>query len=59
MSDDTRNVIWFEKLRRGTPSNDPSFAKPLANAGIDTIPLTPDSVVALARNVAEAEAAGA
>lgn len=38
------------------PSNDPAFAKLLVNAGIDSISVTPDSFVAVKRNVAEAEA---
>lgn len=37
------------------PSNDPSFARVLVNAGIDSISVTPDSFVAVKRIVAEAE----
>lgn len=37
------------------PSNDPAFATLLVNAGIDTISVTPDSFVAVKRNVAKAE----
>ena len=37
------------------PSNDPAFARLLVKAGIDSISLTPDSFVAVKRNVAEAE----
>jgi len=37
------------------PSNDPAFAKMLVSAGIDTISVTPDSFLAVKRNVAEAE----
>ncbi|MCU0902509.1 MAG: phosphoenolpyruvate synthase [Tabrizicola sp.] len=37
------------------PSNDPAFAKLLVRAGIDSISVTPDSFVAVKRNVAEAE----
>lgn len=37
------------------PSNDPAFAKLLVNAGIDSISVTPDSFVAVKRNVAAAE----
>jgi pyruvate,water dikinase len=39
------------------PSNDPAFAKLLVKAGIDSISVTPDSFVAVKRNVAEAEGA--
>jgi len=39
------------------PSNDPTFAKFLVEAGIDTISVTPDSFLAVKENVAEAEAA--
>ncbi|KAF0115478.1 MAG: pyruvate water dikinase [Rhodobacteraceae bacterium] len=39
------------------PSNDPGFAKLLVKAGIDSISVTPDSFVAVKRNVAAAEAA--
>ena len=37
------------------PSNDPAFARLLVKAGIDSISVTPDSFVAVKRNVAEAE----
>jgi pyruvate,water dikinase len=37
------------------PSNDPAFARLLVKAGIDSISITPDSFVAVRRNVAEAE----
>ncbi len=37
------------------PSNDPDFAKLLVKAGIDTISVTPDSFLAVKRNVADAE----
>jgi pyruvate,water dikinase len=37
------------------PSNDPAFAKLLVDAGIDSISVTPDSFIAVKRNVAEAE----
>ena len=37
------------------PSNDPAFAKLLVRAGIDSISVTPDSFIAVKRNVAEAE----
>jgi pyruvate, water dikinase len=37
------------------PSNNPAFARLLVGAGIDTISVTPDSFVAVKRNVAEAE----
>ncbi len=40
------------------PSNDPSFAKLLVKAGIDSISVTPDSFIAVKRNVAEAERDG-
>ncbi|GKY88578.1 phosphoenolpyruvate synthase [Sinisalibacter aestuarii] len=39
------------------PSNDPTFAKFLVQAGIDTISVTPDSFLAVKENVAEAEKA--
>ena len=39
------------------PSDDPAFAKLLVKAGIDSISVTPDSFVAVKRNVAEAEIA--
>ncbi len=39
------------------PSNDPTFAQFLVQAGIDTISVTPDSFLAVKENVAEAEAA--
>ena len=39
------------------PSNDPAFARLLVEAGIDSISVTPDSFVAVKRNVSEAEAA--
>jgi pyruvate,water dikinase len=38
------------------PSNDPSFAKILVEAGIDSISVTPDSFLEVKKNVAEAEA---
>jgi len=38
------------------PSNDPEFARLLVGYGIDTISVTPDSFLAVKRNVAEAEA---
>ncbi|WP_137111233.1 phosphoenolpyruvate synthase [Rhodobacter sp. SY28-1] len=41
------------------PSNDPTFARLLVKAGIDSISVTPDSFVAVKRNVAAAEASGA
>ncbi|TCP63131.1 phosphoenolpyruvate synthase [Rhodovulum bhavnagarense] len=37
------------------PSNDPGFARLLVGYGIDTISVTPDSFLAVKRNVAEAE----
>ncbi|MES2915276.1 MAG: phosphoenolpyruvate synthase [Pseudomonadota bacterium] len=37
------------------PSNDPAFARLLVKAGIDSISVTPDSFVAVKRNVAAAE----
>ncbi|MFN3281572.1 MAG: phosphoenolpyruvate synthase [Tabrizicola sp.] len=37
------------------PSNDPAFARLLVKAGIDSISVTPDSFIAVKRNVAEAE----
>jgi len=37
------------------PSNDPAFARLLVRAGIDSISVTPDSFVAVKRNVAAAE----
>ncbi len=37
------------------PSNDPEFAKLLVDAGIDSISVTPDSFLAVKRNVVEAE----
>ncbi|MBN2906954.1 MAG: phosphoenolpyruvate synthase [Rhodobacteraceae bacterium] len=37
------------------PSNDPDFARLLVGYGIDTISVTPDSFLAVKRNVAEAE----
>jgi pyruvate,water dikinase len=37
------------------PSNDPAFARLLVEAGIDSISVTPDSFVAVKRNVAQAE----
>jgi pyruvate, water dikinase len=37
------------------PSNDPAFARLLVNAKIDSISVTPDSFVAVKRNVAAAE----
>jgi pyruvate,water dikinase len=40
------------------PSNDPGFARLLVGYGIDTISVTPDSFLAVKRNVAEAEAMG-
>ena len=39
------------------PSNDPAFARLLVKAGIDTISVTPDSFLAVKRQVAAAEAA--
>jgi pyruvate, water dikinase len=39
------------------PSNDPTFAQFLVQAGIDTISVTPDSFLDVKENVAEAEAA--
>ncbi len=39
------------------PSNDPKFARLLVRAGIDSVSVTPDSFVAVKRNVAEAEKA--
>jgi pyruvate,water dikinase len=39
------------------PSNDPTFARLLVEAGIDSISVTPDSFLAVKRNVAAAEAA--
>ena len=39
------------------PSNDPGFARLLVAAGIDSISVTPDSFVAVKRNVQAAEAA--
>ncbi len=41
------------------PSNDPSFARRLVAAGIDSISVTPDSFVAVKRHVAEAEGTAA
>jgi pyruvate,water dikinase len=41
------------------PSNDPAFAQVLVEAGIDSISVTPDSFVAVKRNVARAEGGGA
>jgi pyruvate, water dikinase len=38
------------------PSNDPAFARLLVKAGIDSISVTPDSFIAVKRNVAAAEA---
>ncbi|MBV6638288.1 MAG: phosphoenolpyruvate synthase, partial [Mameliella sp.] len=38
------------------PSNDPGFARLLVQAGISSISVTPDSFLAVKRNVAEAEA---
>ncbi len=38
------------------PSNDPAFARLLVDAGIDSISVTPDSFVAVKRQVAQAEA---
>ncbi|MEO0493488.1 MAG: phosphoenolpyruvate synthase [Actinomycetota bacterium] len=40
------------------PSNDPTFARKLVAAGIDTISVTPDTFLAVKTNVAAAEAAG-
>lgn len=40
------------------PSNDPAFARLLVQAGIDSISVTPDSFIAVKRNVAAAEAPG-
>ncbi|MCO8145496.1 phosphoenolpyruvate synthase [Rhodovulum tesquicola] len=40
------------------PSNDPGFARLLVGYGIDTISVTPDSFLAVKRNVAEAERMG-
>ncbi|SNS98724.1 phosphoenolpyruvate synthase [Antarctobacter heliothermus] len=40
------------------PSNDPEFARLLVAAGIDSISVTPDSFLAVKRNVAAAEKAG-
>ncbi len=40
------------------PSNDPEFAQLLVKAGIDTISVTPDSFLAVKKNVAAAEAKG-
>lgn len=37
------------------PSNSPSYAKLLVDAGIDTISVTPDSFLAVKHNVADAE----
>ncbi|MEO0544451.1 MAG: phosphoenolpyruvate synthase [Pseudomonadota bacterium] len=37
------------------PSNSPSFAKLLVEAGVDSISVTPDSFIAVKENVAEAE----
>jgi pyruvate,water dikinase len=37
------------------PSNDPSFARLLVKAGIDTISVTPDSFISVKKHVAEAE----
>ena len=37
------------------PSNDPAFARLLVKAGIDSVSVTPDSFVAVKRNVAAAE----
>ncbi|MHA7869336.1 MAG: phosphoenolpyruvate synthase [Salipiger thiooxidans] len=37
------------------PSNDPGFARLLVRAGIDSISVTPDSFIAVRKNVAEAE----
>jgi pyruvate, water dikinase len=39
------------------PSNNPAFAKLLVQAGIDSISVTPDSFIAVKRNVAAAEGA--
>ncbi|KAH7016143.1 uncharacterized protein B0I36DRAFT_336877 [Microdochium trichocladiopsis] len=39
------------------PSDDPTFARFLVSLGIDSISVSPDSFVAVKRNVAEAEAA--
>lgn len=39
------------------PSNSPSYAKLLVDAGIDTISVTPDSFLAVKHNVADAEKA--
>ncbi|MGI9621419.1 MAG: phosphoenolpyruvate synthase, partial [Acidimicrobiales bacterium] len=40
------------------PSNDPTFARKLVAAGIDSLSVTPDSFLAVKTNVAAAEAAG-
>ena len=40
------------------PSNDPTFARKLVEAGIDTMSVTPDSFLAVKVNVAAAEADG-
>ncbi|GAA0288686.1 phosphoenolpyruvate synthase [Rhodovulum strictum] len=40
------------------PSNDPDFARLLVGYGIDSISVTPDSFLAVKRNVAEAERMG-
>jgi pyruvate,water dikinase len=40
------------------PSNDPTFARFLVEAGIDSISVTPDSFLAVKENVAAAEKAG-
>ena len=37
------------------PSNDPDFARLLVEADIDSISVTPDSFIAVKRNVSEAE----
>jgi len=39
------------------PSNHPEFAQFLVRCGIDSISVTPDSFIAVKRNVAEAESA--
>jgi pyruvate,water dikinase len=39
------------------PSNDPAYAATLVRLGVDSVSVTPDSFVAVKRNVADAEAA--
>jgi len=37
------------------PSNDPTYARFLVDAGIDSVSVTPDSFVAVKRQIAQAE----